>query len=187
MNKHCGNWLENNGFNEIGNTYIVSGETYSIKDKLKKDGFIYHPILGWHTSKTKEGYEDRLVKINKDQILTLTKWGEVFFFPEAKKIIDAAVGSSPNLSEWIGKIGERVPALRVRYIGKNNFNSKFGLQYVYHFLDLNNNELIWFSPSFLTAKIGDEFSISMRIKDHKWFKNKKQTIITRVKIIESEK
>ncbi len=35
------NWLEYNNFDEDGNTFIVLGDSYSIKDKLKSFGFKY--------------------------------------------------------------------------------------------------------------------------------------------------
>ena len=42
------NWFAKNGFNEEGTTYVVMGDSYSIKDKLKAAGFKYDPDLKWH-------------------------------------------------------------------------------------------------------------------------------------------
>ena len=44
------NWLKNNEFNEDGFTFIITGESYSIKDQLKIDNFKYDIVLGWHRS-----------------------------------------------------------------------------------------------------------------------------------------
>lgn len=184
MNNNKLQWLKYNGFNNEKNTYIVTGETYSIKDKLKQAGFLYHPILGWHKASFDSAYQDRLIKIHADQILTLTAWGEPFFFPNVKEIIDAAAPVEDTLN-WVGTIGKPLPAVKVKYISKSQYNSKYGLQYIYHFIDENNNELVWFSTIMLKKSIGDEFTIAARIKDHKLYKNKKQTIISRVKIIEN--
>ena len=47
--KDLATFYENNGLNrEKNNTYIVLGDTYSIKDLLKEKGAKYNKILGWH-------------------------------------------------------------------------------------------------------------------------------------------
>ena len=38
-----GKWLEENGFSHLGETYVVMGNSYSIKDALKEAGFKFSP------------------------------------------------------------------------------------------------------------------------------------------------
>ena len=48
MNKE--EWMAAAGFSEMGEIYCVGGgNTFIIKDELKKLGFVYSRSLGWHT------------------------------------------------------------------------------------------------------------------------------------------
>lgn len=180
-------WLSEHEFNEDGNTFIISGETYSIKDDLKAAGFRYHPDLSWHKSQP-VGYEDRLVKINIDEIAEKSAWGEYHFLSNIKSIIwkkTHAEDASTNSSEWIGEIGERVPALTVKLINKRVFQSRYGLQNIYTFETEKENILVWFTSCEINKEIDDWFPLTFKIKGHDIYKDRKQTVITRAKIEEN--
>lgn len=45
-------WMIAHGFSAAGDVYCVGGgNTYHIKDELKKSGFVYSRMLGWHSTK----------------------------------------------------------------------------------------------------------------------------------------
>lgn len=48
-------WLKRNNFAINGPTYIILGNTYPIKDKLKENGFRFSPELLWHGPQKVEG------------------------------------------------------------------------------------------------------------------------------------
>lgn len=180
-------WLSDNEFNEDGDTFIVSGETYSIKNDLKTAGFRYHPNLGWHKSQP-VGYEDRLVKVNIDEIAERSAWGEYHFVYNIKTIIwekTHAETASQSSSEWVGEIGKRVPAILVKLTNKKIFQSRYGLQNVYTFETEESSILTWFTSCDINKEINDWFPLSFKVKDHSIYKNNKQTIITRAKIEEN--
>lgn len=176
-------WLETNGFAEDGSSYIVTGETYSIKDQLKEAGFKYDPILKWHKADP-AGYEDRAIKIDVNDYFEFSAWGEGHYLTEAKDKVEKLL--APTLpvshSEWVGTIGEQLKDVKVKLTAKTGFYGRYGYTNVYTFEDQAGNEYTWFTSCLVDKEVGDEFKISGRIKSHDEYKGAKKTIMTRVKI-----
>lgn len=86
-----------------------------------------------------------------------------------------------KLSEYVGKVGERITIDCNSFRCVTNLSSQFGITSVYKFLDLNNNVYIWYSskyiddPESVTSVVGT-------IKDHSEYNGCKQTILTRCKV-----
>jgi hypothetical protein len=175
-------WLRRNGFNAEGYTYIVKGETYSIKDKLKDDGFKFDPVFMWHQSQVPAGYEDKVVTFHYNDLVEFSAWGTGHYLTGAKEKVQNAVNppeEQPN-SEWLE--GDKVINLCVTFVKKNGFQGRFGWTNIFTFQDENDNVLIWFTATEPDIKLGDNFFISGNIKDRTEYKGLKQTILTRVKI-----
>ena len=177
-------WLEKNGFNADGDTYLMTGETYSIKDELKDAGFRFNPTLLWHSPQIIEKYSDKLVKINWTEILEFSAWGEGHYFAGTpKKIKDitlANVTEDRPDSEWLE--GDKFDNLVVTFIRKNGFEGRFGWTNIYTFQTEDENILVWFSATEQDIKLGDSFFLSGKIKDRNEYNGIKQTIVTRCKI-----
>lgn len=178
-------WLETNGFNENEETYIVLGNSYSIKDQLKEAGWRYNGQLrrwmkGEQTG-VPAGYE--VLKISAAEIIEFSAWGEGHFFSDAKNIIDSyekkIIPEEP--SEWIGEIGKRI-TISVTLVRIGSYQNQYGISNIYNFKDENGNILVWFSKVDLKKDIDDTFNLTFTIKDHSEWNGKKNTVITRAKL-----
>ena len=178
-------WLEINKFNAEGDTYIITGETYSIKDKLREAGFRYDPTLLWH-GPDPAGYEDRCVKVNINEICEFGFDGNAHFLLDAKNIINKKVANDLvyESSEWVGEPGERLKDTEVTLVKKACFMGKFGLTNVYTFQDLDGNIYTWFTTTSLVKEVKDVFKIRATIKKHDEYKGTKTTVLTRCRVIE---
>lgn len=178
-------WLETNGFNENEETYIVLGNSYSIKDQLKEAGWHYNGQLrrwmkGEQTG-VPAGYE--VLKISAAEILEFSAWGEGHFFSNAKDIIDTyekdILPEEP--SEWVGKVGEKISPTVVTITRIGHIEGRYGLTTIYTFKDANSNIYVWFTSTNFQKDVGDTFSIVASVKDHTEYNGVKQTKIIRVK------
>lgn len=179
-------WLETNGFSKDGYTYIVTGDSYSIKDQLKENGFKYDSVLKWHRS-TAEGYEDKTIKVAVDEVIEFSAWGKGYYKTGASEIIEKKIAETQleDPSNWVGEEGTIFEAESVQLISKNGFESYYGYSNIYTFRDENCNKLVWFTKTNIPFVEGDHLKIKGRVKSHEEYKGTKQTILTRCKIEEA--
>lgn len=180
-------WLKTNGFSEDGITYIIIGDSYSIKDELKKAGFYYDPVLKWHRS-TPDGYEDKVIKVNLNEIIEFSAEGKGYYITNAKNIIDTKLATEENeeISEWYSNIGDKIKNIKVQLTKHSSFTNRWGLSNIYTFKDNNSHVFIWFTTKNLNYKIDDFLLLSGTIKNHNQYKNTKQTIVTRCNIMKAD-
>ena len=177
-------WLKKNEFNEDGYTYIITGDSYSIREELKHAGWKYDPVIMWHKADP-AGYEDRVVKVHVDQLFTFTAWGKGMYkegCANAVKLIFKET-QEPSTSEWIGNPGEKLTNFHVIVCGKGNFEGRFGLTNIIRFKTPDGNKLTWFTSTNFPAEEGDAVDINATIKSHDEYNDEKVTIITRVKLV----
>ena len=179
-------WLKNNNFSKDGYTYIVTGDSYSIKDQLKENGFKYDLVLKWHRA-TAEGYEDQVIKVSADDIIEFSAWGKGYYKTGAKETIENKLAETQleDPSNWVGEEGAIFEAESVQLISKNGFESYYGYSNIYTFRDENCNKLVWFTKTNIPFVEGDHLKIKGRIKSHEEYKGTKQTILTRCKVEEA--
>ena len=179
-------WLETNGFSKDGFTFIITGDSYSIKETLKEDKFKYDPVLKWHRS-TAEGYEDKTIKVAVDEVIEFSAWGKGNYKTGAYEIIEKKIAETQleDPSNWVGEEGAIFEAESVQLISKNGFESHYGYSNIYTFRDENCNKLVWFTKTNIPFVEGDHLKIKGRIKSHEEYKGTKQTILTRCKIEEA--
>ena len=180
--KKQADWLRRNGFNENGNTFIVTGETYSIKEQLKEAGFKFDSVFMWHQSEVPAGYEDKVISFHWSDLVEFSAWGEGHYLDGARKKVQDAVNPPEEQpkSEWLE--GDKVTNLCVTFVRKNGFQGRFGWTNIFTFQDENDNVLTWFTSTEPDIKLGDSFFISAIIKDRTEYKGLKQTVISRAKI-----
>lgn len=178
-------WLAHNGFSEDGYTYIVTGNSFSIKDELKAAGWRYDPVLKWHKADP-AGYEDRVVKFHVDQLFEFSAWGKGHYISGCKEIVDKALAATqPEVhSEWIGEVGEKIKGIKVQLVKKYTTETRYGLNTLYSFQTKEGNILNWWTTTFQAVEINDWVTIKYAtIKKLDTHKDVKNTIITRAKLI----
>ena len=179
-------WLQTNGFSADGVTYIVIGDSYSIKDELKEAGFHFNGGLRRWMRGSAEGYEDKVIKFNLEDLFEISAWGEGHPLKEAKAKVDAAEAAilQTKPSEWIGEVGKRIPATQVTLKRTYYYENQYGVNTVYTFETESGSVITWFTKVDINKENGDVFTIVGTVKDHSTYNNQKQTVLTRVKVVE---
>lgn len=174
-------WLEENNFSEDGITYIITGDSYSIKDKLKAEGWKFSYQFLWHKADP-AGYEDRVVKLDITEIADWTEWGAPWFHDNANSYVKEKIDNARprSNSEWIE--GDKVKKLEVTVSRINGYENQWGYSNIYTFVDKDERICVWFTAKYLDVKEGDKVIISGTIKDRKEFRGEKQTILTRCRV-----
>lgn len=172
-------WLERNGFDSEGNTYIISGNTYPIKDELKAVGYKFSKELKWHGSAAVEVPEDCFVdKIHWSDIFD---WNEAIFemnFTTKGFDFLENVFASHSSGEYVGEIGERLRKIEVIFKGSSNFDGYYGTTNVYRFT-YNGAQLVWFTQTEKDFEENEQYLLSGTVKDHKIYGNVKTTYLSR--------
>ncbi len=174
------NWLINNGFSTDGKIYCVGGgNTFSIKDILKSEGFVYNPILNWYSDKPLPLPEPYF--IFEMSFEELYEWDERFnrAFPyEDTKEKISNLARVDDESEFIAEIGDRVE-IPVIYINRYKIKGK----YLYIFRN-KNNIINWETTVELLPFPNQEKIIVGTVTEHSFYNDKKITNLNRCKIKE---
>ena len=180
-------WLEKNGFNSEGISYLFLGNTYEIKDQLKELGAKFDYLLGWHIDHEVEGYQ--FITVNVNDIAFESMFDGYNLEPEKawKLNLDQMKKSAYNTqnnikaSEYVGEVKDKID-IQVVLKFYTSFDSQFGVQTLYSFQDENNNIYVWKTANWLDIEKGTKVNLKGTIKDHKEYKGEKQTILTRCKV-----
>jgi hypothetical protein len=86
-------------------------------------------------------------------------------------------------SNYIGDVNE-VVNLTLTFIRKHEFNSYWGMVYIYKFQDSNGNMVIWKTSNPIDLKEDVKYNVSGKIKEHKEYNKIRQTVLTRCKVNE---
>lgn len=177
-------FLRQNGFDEAGNTYLITGgNTYVIKETLKELGYKYSNLLKWHG--TKEYQSDNpeyiSIKINFDDIYVWNDADKVAYFTvEAENRIRDAISATypPSKSEYIGTLKERLRNLTVVYKYSRGFNGAYGYTYVHTFAQ-GDNILVWFTAKALDFEEGEPINLTGTVVNFEEYKGTKITKVNR--------
>ena len=175
-------WLEKNGFNEEGITYVAIGNTYEIKETLKEKGCRFSPVLKWHCAEKFDLPEDyKWIEVKFDDVLEWNMYQKnAYFFETAKSFVEKleAQAEGPSKSEYVGEVGERLRNITAIYKSCRGFEGRFGWTNIYTF-ESEENILVWFTSSELTLKKGDIVNLTGTIKKHEEFRGVKTTQLSR--------
>lgn len=175
-------WNENfykwYNINENGYTYVAVGDTYSIKEELKKAGAKFSKELGWTFKEEPTGF--KTVKIDLDLIAHKSDRG-IYHLDDGiekmmKKFHEKYI--EPTSSEWVGNIGDKI-TIWGKLKDKHQFQGTFGLTTVYTFSDEKENSIVWMTTKNTSINIGDEYMIRGTVKAHNTFRGDKQTLLSR--------
>ncbi len=181
-------FLEKHGFDENGKTYIVAGDTFSIKDTLKASGAKFDSLFGWHFNCSDNGFN--CFELSVDEIAFKNYVGEYYFVgtEEILKCVDEhRIASKPKSnSEYIGKIGERIVTeviLKSIHTYRTHFTYYGETNYIYCFEDENGNMITWKTSNYQNVCEDERYTIRGTIKEHSEYKGDKQTMLQRVKFV----
>ena len=168
------------------NGYIVifKGNTYPFKDWFKEQGARYNQFFGWYFASMPEKYPNELTPIKLPwETISYPDEDALKSTDEIKKVIDGIRFESSS-SEFVGKIGNRIN-LEI-FVDKvipitGEFNKLLHLMH-----DNKNNEIIWFSSGKELAA-GRVYNLKARVKEHRTYQNRKQTVINYCTIQGEEK
>lgn len=170
-----------------GYIVIFKGDTYPLKDWLKEQGAKYKPLWGWYFPsdvKLPERFPEGIdpMRLFWDDICNPLSTDLA-----AKEYVEAAVATlvyDPCPSEFVGEVGERID-IAIRVERKSNFDGRYGTTNVYKMVDESGNIYSWFTTT-SPMEAGKNYIIRGTVKEHTRYKNEKQTVLTRCKVLEAE-
>lgn len=164
--------------------YLVTGNTYDIKDELKERGGRFNPALNWHFTReveVPEGHE--LVKVAFDEVYDWMPMVKRIELKENAREVAAAarIAAMPeSKSEWVGEVKERLRSLEVVLTGARECSSYYGDSTLYTF-DYGDNKLFWFTTSIPKVEmiVGHSYLLTGTVKKHDERDGVKQTQLNR--------
>lgn len=90
--------------------------------------------------------------------------------------------ASKTLNEWVATAGSKIEsnATVTKVIASNGY---YGMVYIHYFSDDAGRTLVWFANSDTQLKVDKEYKIKGTVKKCDEYKGRKQTVLTRVKVI----
>ena len=191
-------FLKSNGFNKDGKTYLVMGNTYDIKDKIKSLGGKFDYLSGWKLPE--DNIDLDTLEVSIDEVAEKDENGWYRFRPEYNDIIsnkkriyqEAQKKAAPDYQEsnFVGEIGDKIDltvTLVKEYTYETNYSFHGGTSTIYTFKDKDGNKLIWntgTAPMVDDEPIeeGKKYRLSGTVKDQKEYRGEKETVLTRCKI-----
>lgn len=164
---------------EKGYITIFKGDTYANLEWFKRSIARYCKFWGWYIVSTDELPEDMPTTVTPIQLAwELVGREDGNLLPEGQ--VAAAIETllyEPTPSEFQGVIGERLE--KVLTVRKNIcLQGAFGVSTMHIFEDADQNVYVWTTASKSWPE-GSEHRVRGTVKDHRIYKNCKQTVLTR--------
>ena len=86
-------------------------------------------------------------------------------------------------SEYVGNIKDRLTVEIVNCKTVTSYETLYGTQFIYKMIDKNDNVFVWKTGNIVTA---ESFTITGTVKEHKVFRDVKQTELTRCRVVENK-
>lgn len=163
--------------------YRVVGNTFPIKDELKALGCKFNYSVGWFSSTSLKDYECQ--RLEEKDVLTESIYIEWKYKKEIENLFIENIRAAAECGEWVGNIGDKIQldlSIDRRFENSYVFNGHPVISYLYLMHDKNNNIFKW-STSSVYLNEGENVELKGTIKEHTTYKYKKQTVITRCKIV----
>lgn len=164
---------------------IFKGDTYSCKEWFKENGARYTKFWGWSFSSEVEVPADLPAGVEAMRL----DWEVVGEGEELKNddLVKAAVEAmtyEPDMSEYQGEVGQRLE-IEVTVEKAIHLDGYYGPSTMHIMRDANGNAYVWTTAS-KSWEEGSEKRIRGTIKDHKTYRNVKQTVLTRCAEVKSK-
>lgn len=178
---------QDHGFSSEGKIYVVTGNTYEIREELKAAGAKWFSALrSWGFTEDTDKYPT--VQISFDECYTVDmETGCVNWNYETgnEDLIKSKMPKVENSleSSFIGSIGDKLDQVVtfVRYFEyERDSYSGWGKEIarIYKFVDEHGNILIWNTGSWKTLQEGKRYNLKGKIKEHNTYNGENQTILT---------
>ena len=183
-------WFKSHGFNNDGETYCICGDTYAIKDWLKKQGCKFDPVFKWHSPtflELPDEYTQILVSY-KDYMQWDDTSGSMFYYEDSQLRLTKKIREEQGPSEKIfypEPAGTRIRNITAVFKSVKGFEGIYGFSYVYTF-ESGDYTFVWITTSEKDFQVGDLVDLSGTIKKFDDFRGVNTTVLTRciIKIIE---
>jgi len=164
-----------------GYIWIFTGDTYAWKDWFKEHGCRYTRWWGWGWSSEQPEPTDLPEGIEMKKL----PW-EVVGADHEKLLPDDQLAAAletvlydPGTSEYVGEIGDKIEVELT--VTKNiTLDGYYGLSHMHIMEDDCGNVYVWTTQA-KDWEEGSVHKIAAGVKDHRTYKNVKQTILTRCK------
>lgn len=159
---------------------VLNGEKY-IKIK-NEDTEIASKIIEWMAALENIGsFNGNLIQIAKNGYVSYKTIG--FLCAAVNSFLSESIKKKiKKESEYVGNIGDKI-TVEVILKKVSNFDSFYGMMSFFIFTDTDGNVFVWKTANDINHEIGDKFTIKGTIKEHSEYSGTKQTIITRVKVV----
>lgn len=179
-------YLAAEGFSTDGVAFVALGDTYEIKDELKAAGARYTPALGWYFDAPPVEYPCfRLEMANYFDINTQGRITGYDGGPVSELVKDKQreykLAGRPE-SVHVGTIGQRLDFDLTCTGAAAVEGYRGGLDFINFLNDAAGNDFIWKTGHRLPT---GALKLRGTIKDHKDYKGRPQTILTRCKVAEN--
>lgn len=158
---------------------IFKGKTYPHLQWFKDSSAKYNKLFGWFFPSDVEIPADlpagvAPIKLEWDKVgdengVLNPEW-------EVKKVIESLIYDAKP-SEFVGSIGERI-TVAVKLVNVYTGTGYYGDYAIHSFEDKDGNQLVW-STSHKKWEEGTELVIRGTVKEHKVYRNTKQTSLSR--------
>lgn len=186
---------QKHGFSSEGKIFVVTGNTYEIREELKAAGAKWFSVLrSWGFTEDTDKYPT--IQISFDECYTVDmETGYVNWNYETgnEDLIKSQMPKVENSleSSFIGSIGDKLDQVVtfVRYFEyERDSYSGWGKEIarIYKFVDEHGNILIWNTGSWKTLQEGKRYNLKGKIKEHNTYNGENQTILTRCTITKVE-
>ena len=172
-------FAKEHNFNDDLITYVVVGDTYSIKNTLKSAGFKFDKVLNWHNAEA-AGFE--CIEIKFDDVYDWNVEAATATYKEnAADIVKAArTPAAPASDYYPGEIGDRIRKIAVTLISARTIETSYGVSNLFQFVDSANHIFTWFTNADKDWEVGEVFTFSGTIKKFNCYNGSNQTVVTRV-------
>lgn len=191
FNNHLMELVQKQGFNAEGKIYVVTGNTFEIKEELKEAGANYKRGVNWYFLESQDKYPT--IELDYTECLEIySEYGTIFWRPpvELRQLIIKKQPTDNSISQYVGEVGKRLD-LELTFLHRSDYEipsfKGWGTDTVYvnRFKDDNGNVFIWKSTSaYFRANEGEKVKVRGTVKEHSEYKGVRQTILQRCKVEE---
>jgi len=143
-------------------------------------------VIQWVMDQDDENmYFWNLQTILNNEACTFKRFGivvsAVASYNRAQKAAEAAANDT-RANEHLGTVKQRMKGLAVNVVAINFTEGYYGPTTIVSMEDSDGRSLVWFASNCPEVEKGDKLTIDGTVKQHKEYRDRKQTVLTRVKI-----
>ena len=180
---------EKYGFNPEGKIYVVTGNTYEIREELREAGAKYRGGINWYFLEKQDRYPT--IELSYEECLNVyPEYGTMSWkdLTEVQAVLNSKIPTEEDPSQYVGQVGERLD-LVVTFKKRSTYEipsyAGWGTDTVgiNVFRDDAGNCFIWKSTSaFFNIAEGSKVRLRGTVKEHSDYKGTKQTILQRCRV-----